>query len=69
MGDDVVVLHVGGESRQFEAHLELASPRLSTTADRAIVGFVKLMIDFHLAIEKRGIARNPENSTSGSRRA
>ena len=43
MGDDVVVLHVGGESRQFEAYLELASPRLSTTADRAMVRFVKLI--------------------------
>lgn len=43
MGDDVVVLYVGGESRQFEAHLELASPRLSTTADRAMVRFVKLI--------------------------
>ena len=43
MGDNVSVLYVGGESRQFEAHLELASPRLSTTPDRAIVGFVKLI--------------------------
>ena len=43
IGDNVSVLYVGGESRQFEAHLELASQRLSTTPDRAIAGFVKLI--------------------------
>jgi hypothetical protein len=43
MGDDVSVLYVGGASRQFEAHLELTSLYASTTADRAIVRFIKLI--------------------------
>ena len=43
MGDDVSVLYVGGESRQYEAHLELESRELSVTPDRTILGFVKLI--------------------------
>ena len=51
MGDDVSVPYLGGEYRQFEAHLKLESRELSVTPDRTILGFVKLIDRLRLASE------------------
>jgi hypothetical protein len=43
MGDDVLVLHVGGNQRKYEAHIELASSPVDATADRTIVSLTRLI--------------------------
>jgi hypothetical protein len=43
MGEDVLVLHVGGARRRYEAHLELASSHAGMSADDTIAGLVRLV--------------------------
>lgn len=43
LGEDVVVLYVGGKGRSYEAHLELAYRHPARTAERAITRFVRLI--------------------------
>ena len=43
LGDAALVLHVGGSRRKYEAHVELALPRMSMSADDTILGLVRLI--------------------------
>lgn len=43
LGNRVMTLHVGGDGRKHEAHVELISREESATAERAILGFVRLI--------------------------
>jgi hypothetical protein len=43
MGEEALVLYVGGEKQKYEAHVELASSHLGMTADRAIIGLARLV--------------------------
>ena len=43
MGERVFVLHVGGQRRKYEAHLELASSHMRMSADKTIVGLIDLV--------------------------
>jgi len=42
MGEEALVLYVGGEGHKYEAHVELASSH-SLTADRAIIGLTRFV--------------------------
>jgi hypothetical protein len=43
LGDQVVVLYVGGGPRKYEAHVELASSHRAMSADDTIVGLIRLI--------------------------
>lgn len=43
MGDDAFVLYAGGKGRNHRAHVELASSHMGMSADRTILGLVKLI--------------------------
>jgi hypothetical protein len=43
IGSEAIVLYVGGEQKKYEAHLELASSRMGMTADRTIIGLIRLV--------------------------
>jgi hypothetical protein len=43
LGDDVIVLHVGGERGNYEAHVELATCDRRWSADRTILGLIDLV--------------------------
>ena len=43
LGDEAVVLFVGGARRKYEAHVELASSHMAMSADDAIVGLSRLI--------------------------
>jgi hypothetical protein len=43
MGEEAVVLYVGGEREKYEAHVELASSHPGMTAARAIIGLTRLV--------------------------
>jgi hypothetical protein len=43
LGDEVLVLYVGGGRRKYEAHVELVSSHMARSADDAIVGLVSLI--------------------------
>ena len=43
MGEEALVLYVGGQGQKHEAHVELASSHTGMTADRTIVGLTRLV--------------------------
>jgi hypothetical protein len=43
LGDEALVLYVGGGRRKYEAHLELASSHMAMSADDTIVGLTHLI--------------------------
>ena len=44
MGEEILVLYVGGAGRKYEAHVELASSgHVGMTADRTIIGLTRLV--------------------------
>jgi hypothetical protein len=43
IGEGALVLHVGGERRKYEAHVELASSRPALSADDTIAGLIQLI--------------------------
>src|SRR5262249_28591431 len=43
LGDEAVVLYVGGSRRKYEAHVELASSHMDMSADDTIVELTRLI--------------------------
>jgi hypothetical protein len=43
LGDDALVLYVGGGRRKYEAHVELASSHVAMSADDTILAFIRLI--------------------------
>src|SRR4051812_46724848 len=43
MGDEAFVLYVGGERRRHQAHVELAASHMDMSADRTILGLIRLI--------------------------
>jgi hypothetical protein len=43
MGDEALVLYVGGQGQKHEAHVELVSSHTGMTADRTILGLIRLV--------------------------
>jgi hypothetical protein len=43
LGDEALVLYVGGKRRKYEAHVELASSRMAMSADDTIIGLIRLI--------------------------
>jgi hypothetical protein len=43
LGDDALVLYVGGARRKYEAHVELASSHVDMSADDTILGLTRLI--------------------------
>lgn len=42
-GDAALILYVGGARRKYEAHVELASSRMSSSADHTIIALARLV--------------------------
>jgi hypothetical protein len=43
LGDEAVVLYVGGGRRKYEAHVELGSSHMAMSADETIIGLIGLI--------------------------
>lgn len=59
LGEEALVLYVGGTRRKYEAHVELASSRMAISADDTIVELIRLI---------RGLPRVHRQTWNSARR-
>jgi hypothetical protein len=52
MGEEAIVLYVGGERQKYEAHVELVGSHTDMAAERTIIGLTRLVKGLPAALSK-----------------